>query len=73
MTSWEYTSIGLAWQLMRPDHSAVMPGWIPPVPMHWTRLTTSFFCLGGLGVKWSRSQARALDKLIKLYASKMFV
>ncbi|GFV64626.1 hypothetical protein TNCV_850751 [Trichonephila clavipes] len=63
----EYTFTGLAWLLTRPDHSAAMPEWMATTCSNAmdslnTRLMTSTVGTGSLGVKWSRSQAGALDK-----------
>ncbi|GFU52028.1 hypothetical protein TNCV_862181 [Trichonephila clavipes] len=67
MTFWEYTSTGLAWILTRPAHSATMPKWIATtcpneLDLLNTRLMTSLVGTGRLGVKWSKSQVRELDK-----------
>ncbi|GFY24288.1 hypothetical protein TNCV_1013371 [Trichonephila clavipes] len=63
----EYTSTGLAWLLTRPAHSAALPEWMTTTCSKAlgslnTRLMTSSVDTGKLGVKWSRSQARVLDK-----------
>ncbi|GFT21881.1 hypothetical protein TNCV_3179791 [Trichonephila clavipes] len=63
----EYTSNGLIWLLTRPARSAAMPVWMAttwstaPNSLN-TRLTMTSIGTGTLGVKWSRSQAWALDK-----------
>ncbi|GFX33823.1 transposable element Tcb1 transposase [Trichonephila clavipes] len=63
MTFWQHTSTSLAWLLTRPANSAAMPEWMVTtysIALDWmnTRLTTSPFDTGRLGVKWSRSQAQ---------------
>ncbi|GFT97612.1 hypothetical protein TNCV_1034491 [Trichonephila clavipes] len=63
----EYTSTGLAWQLTRPDQSMAMPECMATICSNAldsmnTWLTTSSIGIGKVSVKWSSSQARALDK-----------
>ncbi|GFW38211.1 hypothetical protein TNCV_3839391 [Trichonephila clavipes] len=57
----------LGWLLMKPAYSANMSEWMATTCSNAldsmsTRLTTSLVDTGRLGVKRSRSQARALDK-----------
>ncbi|GFU85767.1 hypothetical protein TNCV_1791231 [Trichonephila clavipes] len=73
MTFWELTSIGLAWLLTRSANSATMPEWMATTCSNAldslkTRLMTSSVGTGRLGVKWSRSQARALDEEINKFS-----
>ncbi|GFV85897.1 hypothetical protein TNCV_1422001 [Trichonephila clavipes] len=63
----EYSSTGLAWQRTRPASSAPMPGWMATtcskaLDLMNTRLTKPSVGNERLGVKWPRSQARALDE-----------
>ncbi|GFV27041.1 hypothetical protein TNCV_4852781 [Trichonephila clavipes] len=67
MMFWEYTSNDLAWLLTSPDHSASMPEWMAitcsnALDSMNTLLMTLPVGTGRLGVKWSRSQERALDR-----------
>ncbi|GFV08884.1 hypothetical protein TNCV_3821271 [Trichonephila clavipes] len=67
MTFWEYTSTGLAGLLTRPAHSSAMSEWMATTCSNALdslniRQMTSLVGTGRLGVKRSRSQARALNK-----------
>ncbi|GFU82900.1 hypothetical protein TNCV_266971 [Trichonephila clavipes] len=69
MTFGEYTP--LAWLLTRPNRSVAMPEWMATTCCNALnymniRLTTSSVDTGRLGVKWSRSQERALDEKLNL-------